>query len=347
MPKESEPDCIMQKYVYSTMITRYRKSRRFRKIESLRKKTRRNEKRRTKRRLQGGDSIPIIKPPPTGPKRKNINIGMNYEYLKNKYYKILGSIQNKKYTDEEYKSIVKEIIETYDIHSLVPSSKENAIFSLLNNLITNSNIDPYHQVSLICETLRDYDKNDQEDLNTYAFDWCFEENEKILEKVKTKEDLIKLVQGQFINSVIYRETSDNVKGNDRIPGNDNGDKIIISITIPKYIKNIRENAFKGYSGLKSVVFKKISEVESIKDSAFEGCIHLESITIPKSVKNIGKNAFKGCTSLKSVVFEENSQLKSIENSAFEGCNELIYVDAPEIIKHLIPNVRPTVAKKTV
>lgn len=38
-------------------------------------------------------------------------------------------------------------------------------------------------------------------------------------------------------------------------------------------------------------------LEIIGESAFEGCINLETIVIPKSVTKIGKNAFKNCDKL--------------------------------------------------
>ena len=67
-------------------------------------------------------------------------------------------------------------------------------------------------------------------------------------------------------------------------------------------------------------------LNSIGNSAFEGCNGLTSITIPNSVTIIGNHAFYGCSGLTSI--EIPNSVTSIEGYAFAGCSnlELMIVD---------------------
>ncbi len=64
-------------------------------------------------------------------------------------------------------------------------------------------------------------------------------------------------------------------------------------------------------------------VKVINNNAFTDCISLTSIEIPESVNEIGKEAFKGCDSLKSVVIP--STVRIIGDRAFIGCSGLTSV----------------------
>lgn len=108
------------------------------------------------------------------------------------------------------------------------------------------------------------------------------------------------------------------------------------IVIPSRIEDIKvvkigENAFKGMTSLKSVVFKK--GVVSIGDSAFEGCTSLESIEIPTSLTDIYEKAFSGCSALKEVTIP--ASVICIESGAFENTSSLENVvfngNAPSIL----------------
>ncbi len=69
------------------------------------------------------------------------------------------------------------------------------------------------------------------------------------------------------------------------------------VSIPTCVKNIKDDAFKGRTGLKSVMVP--SSVTSIGSSAFSDCRGLSSVAIPASVKKIGRYAFWNCSGLKS------------------------------------------------
>ncbi len=103
-----------------------------------------------------------------------------------------------------------------------------------------------------------------------------------------------------------------------------GIQSLVSITIPKSVKNIGKRAFYRCASLTSV---KIAEgVTSIGEYAFEECSSLTSITIPKSVKKISDYAFVHCSSLKNVTLPEN--MKSIGDGAFGNC-PLTSITIPE------------------
>ena len=63
-----------------------------------------------------------------------------------------------------------------------------------------------------------------------------------------------------------------------------------------------------------------NSVETIGDSAFDGCESLVSVTIPGSVKSIGSYAFYDCTSLTSVTI--GNSVETIGSSAFRYCTSL-------------------------
>ena len=72
---------------------------------------------------------------------------------------------------------------------------------------------------------------------------------------------------------------------------------IKSITLPKTVKVIGDNAFDSCVYLSKVEFKEGSTIEKIGAFAFKGCSALEEIIIPDSVKNIGTCAFLDCNML--------------------------------------------------
>ncbi len=61
-------------------------------------------------------------------------------------------------------------------------------------------------------------------------------------------------------------------------------------------------------------------LESIGDSAFEGCKSIEAVDMNESVTTLGKAAFRNCGTLTSVVM--SSKLTEISAEAFKGCNNL-------------------------
>ncbi|MGN0752459.1 MAG: leucine-rich repeat domain-containing protein [Christensenellales bacterium] len=113
---------------------------------------------------------------------------------------------------------------------------------------------------------------------------------------------------------------------------DRDEKILLSyvgteteLTLPSYITQIYQNAFRDCTGLTSVTIG--NSVTSIGDSAFEGCRGLTSVTIPDSVTSIGKLAFFDCTGLTSITIGKG--VTSIGISAFSKCRELTSISVVE------------------
>ena len=131
--------------------------------------------------------------------------------------------------------------------------------------------------------------------------------------------------------------------------------IATEVTIPNSVTSIKEGAFYGCSGLKSVYISDLTawcninfsyyssnpllynanlylnnelvtnlvipnNIISIENYTFYGCINLTSVTIPNNVTSIGNSAFSKCSSLTSVTIPES--VTSIGSSAFQGCSSL-------------------------
>ncbi|MBQ8209864.1 MAG: leucine-rich repeat domain-containing protein [Clostridia bacterium] len=67
-------------------------------------------------------------------------------------------------------------------------------------------------------------------------------------------------------------------------------------------------------------------VMNISDSAFEGCINLESVYMADTVTEIGDSAFSGCEKLSIIKLSNN--LTFMGRSAFQGCNSIRDIKFP-------------------
>ncbi|MGC7158891.1 leucine-rich repeat domain-containing protein [Metamycoplasma hominis] len=92
-----------------------------------------------------------------------------------------------------------------------------------------------------------------------------------------------------------------------------GLKKIASVTIPKNVKSIENEAFKNFKNLKELTLK--NGVENIGEGAFEGT-QISSISIPSSIKEIKAKTFKDCWYLKKINFSNG--IERIGKNAFEG-----------------------------
>lgn len=130
------------------------------------------------------------------------------------------------------------------------------------------------------------------------------------------------------------------------------DSPLSSITLPKNLTYIDDNAFNGCGGLRDISIP--SGVTSIGDGAFEGCglqhiyLHdglksignyafaisaLKEITIPNSVAYIGDNCFQGCGGLEKAVILSD-QITEIPNEAFADCNSLNIIKLPANLERI-------------
>ncbi len=91
-------------------------------------------------------------------------------------------------------------------------------------------------------------------------------------------------------------------------------KLVTDLVIPSGISSVG-SAFAGFKGLKSVTFPR--SVSKINDNAFRYCNNIESVTIPNGVTHIGRYAFADCSKLQSVKLPDS--VVSVGEKAFYRC----------------------------
>lgn len=117
-------------------------------------------------------------------------------------------------------------------------------------------------------------------------------------------------------------------------------------TIPKTVKEIYGDAFKGITKLTKVTmgnnvskigtyaFAQCSKLKTIKLSknisklgsgVFQNCKSLTSITLPMKITKLPNDTFNGCSKLKNVNFSKESKLRSIDGGAFADCKSIVGV----------------------
>ncbi len=104
---------------------------------------------------------------------------------------------------------------------------------------------------------------------------------------------------------------------------------IRSVVIPKTVRHIENSAFLECQALESVIWEEGSELVSIGNFAFLGCVRLEKLAIPRGVESIGRAAFEDCASMTAVLFEEGTSLKCLEDRTFYGCSSLVEMELPQ------------------
>ena len=97
-----------------------------------------------------------------------------------------------------------------------------------------------------------------------------------------------------------------------------------SLTLPKSVINIGENAFSYCTALQTVNLA----IRNIPANTFADCTSLETAVIDS--ENIGSSAFKGCTKLESVTFSSN--LSDMGSGVFQGCLKLAQIELPDSLE---------------
>ncbi|MBQ6936545.1 MAG: leucine-rich repeat domain-containing protein [Clostridia bacterium] len=100
---------------------------------------------------------------------------------------------------------------------------------------------------------------------------------------------------------------------------------IESVTLPKTLKTIEENAFSGCYKLKRITIP--DGVSFIGYAAFRYCENLNEITIPESVEFIESEAFTHCKNLKKAIFLGEPDLE--EYWQFSKCNKELVIYTPK------------------
>ena len=106
-------------------------------------------------------------------------------------------------------------------------------------------------------------------------------------------------------------------------------KNIQTYSIPAYISEISDNAFKNAINLTTVNF---GNVESIGNYAFSGCENLEVVYMPDTITEIGLAAFENCSNIYAVSFSYN--LVTIGDFAFKGCTSLFWIEIPSSVQEI-------------
>ena len=102
-------------------------------------------------------------------------------------------------------------------------------------------------------------------------------------------------------------------------------QLVTDVVIPEST-TIVGNQLSGISAKSITMHDNITE---IADSAFAGCLNLESTTIPNRVLRINGSTFRDCKALRSVVI--GKRVTAIGESAFNGCAALSEVEIPNSV----------------
>ena len=97
-------------------------------------------------------------------------------------------------------------------------------------------------------------------------------------------------------------------------------ELVENLVIPKTIKALKLDAFRGCTSIKTVTFEEGSKLYEIADSAFAACTNLQSIELPSTIKTIGSGAFYQCSKLEKIVIP--ILVDSIGEEAFYNCDNL-------------------------
>jgi len=106
------------------------------------------------------------------------------------------------------------------------------------------------------------------------------------------------------------------------------------VILPDSVARIKEYAFSGCTGLKTVECS--TGLEVIDRYAFENCTSLTSVSLEEPLHTIGEYAFSNCTSLQSISFP--ASLEIIEQCCFDNCTALEKVDLSQANPYIYARV---------
>lgn len=96
-----------------------------------------------------------------------------------------------------------------------------------------------------------------------------------------------------------------------------------SVSIPRYVENIGQNAFSNNQIIKKVIIP--DTITTIGSGAFADCKNLSEVNVPKSVTKIGSGAFSKCMNLYQItVDEKNNQFKCESGALYNKKGNVLY-----------------------
>ncbi|MDR0949130.1 MAG: leucine-rich repeat domain-containing protein, partial [Lachnospiraceae bacterium] len=112
----------------------------------------------------------------------------------------------------------------------------------------------------------------------------------------------------------------------------NGDS---KITLGNGLNTIGNSAFEGCINMEGIVLDKTSNLNKIGSKAFKDCQGLLEFQVPIAVQEIGDSAFEGCTAMETIILDgnypsgkDNVALRDLGVSVFKNCSSLQYVSLP-------------------
>ena len=125
---------------------------------------------------------------------------------------------------------------------------------------------------------------------------------------------------EYMVTELYRMSASSYSLNMGIIRPERPNTTLLSVVIPKTIKEMRSLCFSCCTALKSVTFATDSPIKGFNLRTFLGCSSLEEVILPENLSSIGEEVFWSCTSLKTINLPET--VTEIDCKAFLGCISL-------------------------
>ena len=125
---------------------------------------------------------------------------------------------------------------------------------------------------------------------------------------------------EYMVTELYRMSASNYSLNMGIIRPERPNTTLLSVVIPKTIKEMRSLCFSCCTALKSLTFASDSPIQELTFRSFLGCSSLEEVILPENLSSIGEEVFWSCTSLKTINLPET--VTEIDCEAFLGCISL-------------------------
>ena len=96
---------------------------------------------------------------------------------------------------------------------------------------------------------------------------------------------------------------------------------LTSITFPKSLDSIKDEAFRQLPLLENVTFDEPSDVKHLGEAVFRSCLKLKEVTLPSKVTSLNK-PFADCANLETINIPNGSQLKKLLSNSFSSNKKL-------------------------